>query len=176
MPAKRRAKLDLDSPWKEALLRYLPAFLQFFFPHVHEAVDWTRGYESLDKELHRIMPESEVGTRLADMLFKVWLKDGRETWLLIHVEVQAQPDEDFPQRMFVYYYRIYDLYNQALLSLAVLCDDRPDWQPNQFAVECFGCKVSLEFPIAKLLRYRDRQQELEESSNPFAAIVLAHLT
>jgi hypothetical protein len=173
---KRRPRLDLDSPWKEALLRYLPSFLQLLFARVHEAVDWSRGYESLDKELHRIMPESEVGTRLADMLFKVWLKDGRETWLLIHIEVQAQPDEDFPQRMFVYYYRIYDLYNQALLSLAVLCDDRPDWQPNQFAVECFGCKVSLEFPIAKLLRYRDRQQELEESTNPFAAIVLAHLT
>ena len=108
MPAKQRLKLDLDSPWKEALLRYLPAFLQFFFPHVHEAVDWTRGYESLDKELHRIMPEAKVGTRLADMLFKVWLQDGRETWLLIHIEVQAQPDEAFPRRMFVYYYRLFD--------------------------------------------------------------------
>jgi len=115
--------------------------------HVPEAVDWTRGYESLDKELHRIMPEAEVGNRLADMLFKVWLKDGQETWLLIHIEVQAQPDEAFPRRMFVYYYRLFDLYNQGVLSLAVLCDDRPDWQPNQFAVECFGCKVSLEFPL-----------------------------
>ena len=176
MPAKRRSKLDLDSPWKEALLRYLPAFLQFFFPHVHEAVDWTRGYESLDKELHRIMPEAEVGNRLADMLFKVWLKDGRETWLLIHVEVQAQPDEAFPRRMFVYYYRLFDLYNQGVLSLAVLCDDRPEWQPSQFALERFGCEMSLKFPIAKLLHYRDRQQELEASTNPFAAIVLAHLT
>jgi hypothetical protein len=68
------------------------------------------------------------------------------------------------------------LYNQGVLSLAVLCDDRPEWQPSQFALERFGCRVTLEFPIAKLLHYRDRQQELEASTNPFAAIVLAHLT
>jgi hypothetical protein len=60
------------------------------------AVDWSRGYESLDKELHRIMPESEVSNRLADMLFKVWLHDGQETWLLIHIEIQAQAEEKFP--------------------------------------------------------------------------------
>src|SRR5438105_1818878 len=74
MATKPRAKLDLDSPWKEALLRYLPFFLRFFFPHVYDAIDWSRGYESLDKELRRIMPESDVSNRLADMLFKVWLK------------------------------------------------------------------------------------------------------
>ena len=110
------------------------------------------------------------------MLFKAWLRDGRETWLLIHIEVQAQPNVDFPRRMFVYYYRIYDLYNQAPLSLAVLCDDRPEWQPRKFELERFGCKLSLEFLVAKLLRYQDRKAELEGSSNPLAAIVLAHLS
>jgi hypothetical protein len=36
--------------------------------------------------------------------------------------------------------------------------------------------MSLKFPIAKVLHYRHRQQELEANTNPFAAIVLAHLT
>ena len=176
MPARQRPRLDLDSPWKEALLRYLPFFLRFFFPHIDEAIDWSRGYESLDKELRRIMPESEISNRLADTLFKVWLKDGRESWLLIHVEIQAQPEEEFARRMFVYHYRIFDLYNRAVLSLAVLCDDREDWRPSKYETEQFGCKLLLEFPIAKLLDYRHRKEELESGSNPFAAIVLAHLT
>ena len=49
---------DFDSPWKEALERFLPAFLAFFFPEIHAAVNWGRGYESLDKELQQIARES----------------------------------------------------------------------------------------------------------------------
>ena len=66
-------------------------FVQFFFPDVHADLDWSRGYESLDKELQQIVREGELGPRLADKLFKVWPKDSVELWLLIHVEVQNQP-------------------------------------------------------------------------------------
>ena len=38
--------------------------------------------------------------KMADKLFKVWPKDGVELWLLIHVEVQNQPDEQFGERMY----------------------------------------------------------------------------
>jgi hypothetical protein len=81
---------DLDSPWKEALELFLAPFLEFFFPRVHEGIDWKRGYVSLDKELQQIVRDARVGRRLADKLFKVWRKDVREAWLLIHIEVQGQ--------------------------------------------------------------------------------------
>ncbi len=42
---------DYDSPWKEMLDGYFPAFMAFFFPEAHTDIDWTRGYESLDTEL-----------------------------------------------------------------------------------------------------------------------------
>jgi len=99
---------DYDSPWKEALDRFFPAFLAFFFPEVHALIDWGRGYESLDNELQQVVREAEVGRRLADKLFKVWLKDGREVWVLIHVEVQSQREEAYAERMYVYNYRLYD--------------------------------------------------------------------
>jgi hypothetical protein len=35
----------------------------------HAAIDWTRNYESLDKELQQIVSDSELGLRLADKLF-----------------------------------------------------------------------------------------------------------
>ena len=34
-----------DSPWKEALERFLRAFLEFFFPEMFARIDWSRGYE-----------------------------------------------------------------------------------------------------------------------------------
>jgi hypothetical protein len=46
---------DYDSPWKEALEAYFPLFLAFFFPEVHTAIDWSRGYELLDKELQQVV-------------------------------------------------------------------------------------------------------------------------
>src|SRR5207253_5432946 len=62
---------------------------------------------------------------LADKLFKVWLQEGDEVWLLIHIEVQGQAQAIFPQRMFVYNSRTFDRYNRAVVSLAVLADDQP---------------------------------------------------
>ena len=52
---------DFDSPWKEALDVYLPAFLAFFFPHIHEEIDWSRGHVFLDKELQKIVPKAARG-------------------------------------------------------------------------------------------------------------------
>jgi hypothetical protein len=30
---------DYDSPWKEAIHRFFPDFLQFFYPQVHQDID-----------------------------------------------------------------------------------------------------------------------------------------
>ena len=166
---------EFDSPWKEALERFLPQFLEFFFRKVFEGVDWSRGYESLDKELQQIVREAELGLRLADKLFKVWRLDGEEAWVLIHTEVQNQPEEHFGERMYVYNYRIFDRFRRPVVSLAVLGDEQRDWRPNQFAYSLWGFSLRVEFPIVKLLDYADREAELEAERNPFAAVVLAHL-
>jgi hypothetical protein len=175
MTSGRRTSGDLDSPWKEALQHFLSPFLAFFFPRIHEAIDWKRGYESLDKELQQITRDARVGRRLADKLFKVWRKDGGEAWLLIHVEVQGKRERAFPERMFVYSYRIYDRYRRPVVSLAVLCDDNPNWRPDHFEISNWGCTVGIRFLTAKLLDHRPDEASLERNPNPFAAVVLAQL-
>jgi hypothetical protein len=82
---------DYDSPWKEALDFYFEKFLALLFPDVHAQIDWSRGYESLDKEFQQVVREAQVGRRYVDKLVKVWTKDGDERWILIHVEVQSTP-------------------------------------------------------------------------------------
>jgi adenosine deaminase len=80
---------DADNAWKDALARYFREFTAFFFPAIHAEVDWRRGYEFLDKELAQVMRDAATGRRLADKLVKVYLADGSEKWLLVHVEVQG---------------------------------------------------------------------------------------
>ena len=70
---------DYDSPWKEAIERYLPEFMAFFFPAAHAAIDWSQGYVCLDKELRAVARDAELGRRLVDMLVQVTLTDGAET-------------------------------------------------------------------------------------------------
>jgi hypothetical protein len=99
-PARAPAA-DYDSPWKEALDRYFQAFLAFFFPEAHADIDWSRGYEMLDKELQQIVGAAGRRRRVVDKLAKVWLKTGEERWILVHVEVQTSREADFPRRMYV---------------------------------------------------------------------------
>lgn len=166
---------DRDSPWKEALDRYFEPFLRLLFSAVHELVDWSRGWIALDAELQQVVRDAETGRRLADKLFQVWLKDGGEAWVPVHVEVQGQVDPALPERVFVYHYRIFDRHRRPVVSVVVLADDRPDWRPDRFERELAGCRLELVFPRVKLLDLEDRLPELEADPNPFAVVVLAHL-
>ncbi|ARI82591.1 hypothetical protein BH695_3312 [Microcystis aeruginosa PCC 7806SL] len=51
---------NYDEPWKEALTEYFEAFLCFFFPEVHQLIDWTKIPESLEKELKRITASAKT--------------------------------------------------------------------------------------------------------------------
>jgi hypothetical protein len=166
---------DYDGAWKEALERYFAEFMDFFFPQAHTAIDWSKGYEFLDKELQQVARDAQLGQRRADKLVKVWQKNGDETWVLVHVEVQSQEETGFAERMYVYNYRLFDRYHRRVASLAVLGDERAGWRPNQFAHELWGCRVRFEFPMVKLLDYQEEWTRLEEGENPFATVVMAHL-
>lgn len=166
---------EFDSPWKDALDLYLQSFLALFFPDIHAAIDWSKGYESLDKELSEIIREAELGPTVADKLFRVYLHDGDDTWLLIHIEVQSQPDAEFGERMFKYAYRIIDRYNRDVVSLAILGDMNANWRPQHYERVRFGTGPSMRFRPIKLIDSLDRMEELDRNPSPIAAVVLAHL-
>ncbi len=166
---------DYDNPWKVAIAVYFKAFIAFFFTDIYESIDWTKNYEFLDTELQQVMRDDEIGSRQADKLVKVWLMDGSQTWVLIHLEVQSQYQSNFTERMYVYNSRIFGLYRQKVASLAILADEETSWRPQEYGYQLWGCRVLLQFPVVKLLDYADEWESLEQSTNPFAAIVMAHL-
>jgi len=77
--------------------------------------------------------------------------------------------------MFVYFYRIRDKYNRRVVSLAVLGDDNPKWRPQSFEQDVLGCKVEFTYPMVKLNDFIKDLTPLEESNNPVACLILAHL-
>jgi Domain of unknown function (DUF4351) len=168
-------RADLDGPWKDILRAYFPQAMQFFFPNTAALIDWERSHEFLDKEFIQISKEGELGRRYADQLVKVWRKDGAEFWLLVHIEIQSQSESGFEERMFVYSLRIFDLFRQIPVSLAILCDESDLWRPQRYGADYPDTRLNFEFGVVKLLDWRDRMDELESSNNPFATVVMAHL-
>ncbi len=166
---------DSDSPWKELIEIFFPEFIRFFLPIADPEIDWDRGYEFLDKELQQISADAEVGRRYADKLVKVWTKAGKETWVLVHIEVQGARESGFAKRMYIYRYRIFDRFAVAIASVAILADDNPNWRPEAFETELWGSSDRSQFVSVKLLDYQDQFEQLLQDKNPFAIAVAAHL-
>lgn len=172
---KAQPRTDQDSAWKDVLELFCKDFVEYCLPELYALVNWQRAIEFLDKELHKITKEGLTGNRLVDKLVKVFLKDGEEIWVLIHIEVQGEPDEALPSRMYIYATRLHDKYRKPILSCAILTDTSQNWRPDHYESNFLGSKLRLDFQVIKLLDYQDRILELESSKNPFASVILIQL-
>ena len=85
-------------------------------------------------------------------------------------KVQGTKQAKFAKHIFVYNYRIFDRYDRPVASLAVLADTNKQWKPTSYGFTVLGCKLSLEFPVAKLTDYEKRLDELLVSDNAFGWI------
>ena len=126
------------------------------------------------RDRQKVVHDAEMGTLRVDKLVQVYRLDGTEDWLLVHVEVQSQTDNDLPWRMYQYYHRIADRYKKAVVSLAVLADEQASWRPQVYEQAQWGCKLRFEYLICKLLDYNRTPDELGADLNPMAVVVAAH--
>jgi predicted transposase/invertase (TIGR01784 family) len=164
-----------DKLWKNIIEELFPDFLAFFLPELVHQVDFTRPHQFLDKEFETLFANAQgkQGRRFVDKLAKVFLKEGQEQWVLVHTEIQGYPDKSFEQRMFTYFYRVFDRYQQSIAAIAVFTDDRPGWKPDRFEYQFNRTGLSYYYPVYKVL---DQDEEaLKASDNPFAQVVLATL-
>ena len=166
-----------DSPWKEILEHLFRLVLALFLPEAHDDIDWSRGWQSLDKDLKKLLPDAAASNRWADKLMRVYRRSGAEQLVYLHVEVQGDRDASFPLRMFTTNYRIFDKYQKPVVSLAILGDESLSWKPESYGWDLWGCKMGIEFPVVKLWEYNERWDELESAAvdNPVAMVAMAHL-
>lgn len=154
----------------------LDDFLRFFFPNADRLFDLEKGFEYLDKELEQLFPpeNEKCSPKYVDKLVKVYSRSGVEAWLLVHIEVQGYRDDAFSDRMFTYYYRIWDKYRKPITAFAILTDDCKYYLPGQFEQACLGTSLCFRFNSFKVLDQSD--EELADNDNPFAQAVLVTKT
>jgi len=92
--------MTYDQPFKELLEACLPQFVAAFLPEVARQIDWSH-VELPNTELFTEFPKGN--RRMVDFVAVVRTLVGELEWLVIHVEVEGEPDADFPERMYRYY-------------------------------------------------------------------------
>lgn len=163
-----------DSLWKAILEDVFDDFLRFFFPNATDEFDLERGFEYLDKELEQLFPPDQdtFAPRYVDKLVKVFTKAAgvpSERWMLIHIEVQGYRDAAFAERMFQYYYRIFDKYHQPITAFAIFTDTHRGYQPRQYEQVHWGTRLLYQYNTYKILD--QNPAELRISTNPFALVI-----
>lgn len=161
-----------DILWKSILEDTFDDFLRFFFLDADELFDFDLGFEYLDKELEQLFPpeKDRYAPKYVDKLVKVFTKEGCEEWILVHIEVQGYADRLFADRMFTYYYCIWDKYRRPTTAFAILTDDIESFCPCRFEHSFLGTTLIYGFNTYKIMN--QSEECLAESDNPFAQVIL----
>ncbi len=167
-------KIDYDSHWKEIIGEFFEDFTAFFMPDLYKAADFTRPVEFLEQELLDIFKTKYKGKRINDKLVKVYLKDGTEKWILVHIEVQASFETEFSERMFLYYALIYTKYLiKDITAIAIFTNNKVPKRYKKYEHSLYGTKILYEYNAYRVID--QKEEELLKSKNPFAYAVLANL-
>lgn len=169
---KYTAKIvDQDGLWKTVIGNLFEQFIHFFASDLHAEIDFTKETELLEQELFQQIIQDKSGKRSADQLVKVHLKNGEEKWILIHIEVQSTNEKDFSERMFQYFYRIYDQYSKKVVALAVHTSPHKSRYADDFQYKFFGTRLTYAYNCYKLIDYKT--EELQTSDHIFSKVMLA---
>ena len=158
---------------KAAFEEIFPHLLRFCFPDADKVFDFRKGFVFLDKELTELFPElkKQGGSRFVDMLVKTFLKNGKEEWILVHIEIQGGSTKGFPKRMFQYWYRIYDRYGVDIIALAIFTGNKRQQHPDTFHKIFMGTEITYRYNAYHIFDHSEA--ELLAMDNPFALIVMA---
>src|SRR5580693_9225523 len=101
--------IDHDKLFKELLRAFFLEFIELFYPEVRAYID-PDSLEFLDKE----HGESHEVDLVAKLRFA-----GKDTFFLVHIENQAQPQPNFGERMFNYFARLSQKYRLPVYPIVL---------------------------------------------------------
>ena len=106
-------------------------------------------------------------------MIKLHLDNGQPQYLLVHVEVQGNSQKDFSKRMFRYFYRIYDKFQEDIFTLVILTDPIYSYKPDHFEYKFLDTELKYKYRTYKVIE--QSEDKLKKNDNPFAKAVLASL-
>jgi len=161
--------MNHDRLFKELLTTF---FHEFLFEEIADLIDHSQPPVFLDKEVFGQLTSDR--RRELDLVARVKLA-GEDAHFLVHLEPQAQWIEDFPEKMFRYFARLWDRHELRVYPIAILAFDRPrELQESQLGMRFPGLKVlDFRFSIVQLNRLDWRG--FVDKPNPVASALMARM-
>ena len=165
-------KPKYDILWKGMIEEVIEDLLLFVEPEIGKELDLGRGFQFMDKELAEMYPEptKPANTKVVDKLVKVFLRDGAERHILIHLEVQGKKEKAFARRMFEYYIRIFSKHDCPVAAIAIFTGRSGNKMPGCYEDRCLWMRTRYEYKTVSITDYSD--EVLRASTNPFAAVMM----
>ncbi|WP_084213479.1 Rpn family recombination-promoting nuclease/putative transposase [Thermicanus aegyptius] len=159
-----------DRLFKELIKIFFEDFILLFFPNFHPLISFD-SVTFLSEEVYTDVVKG--GERRVDLLVETKIK-GVERLIIIHIEAQSYYQNDFHERMFIYYSRLYENHRRPILPIAVFSYDEKHDEPDAFTIE---------FPELQVLQFRYLTVELKKKNwrdylrydHPIAAALLSKM-
>ncbi|MBB5171951.1 transposase [Texcoconibacillus texcoconensis] len=162
--------VDHDRLFKELLTTYFEEFMLLFFPEAYEAIDFQE-IRFLPEELYT---DVTVGEKYrVDLLAETKLK-GEDSLIIIHVEPQSYIQDNFDERMFIYFSRLYETYRRKILPIAIFSYDKIREEPASFEMT-FPFTDVLQFHFLTVQLKKKNWRDFIRSENPVAAALLSKM-
>ena len=160
--------MNYDSFWKSLIERFFYSLLKRALPELYEKADTKVKPRFLDKELRSILKTGKRKNRknphYADFVVEVPLKNGDNTWIVFHIEIQQDSGGgNLAERMFHYQVIIYSLYRKNPVALAIIPSGQRKNQRYYYHSH-FGTEISYRYNNLVLSNLDDK--ELKTSDNP----------
>ncbi|BBW95171.1 Rpn family recombination-promoting nuclease/putative transposase [Geobacillus icigianus] len=165
-----KPRIDHDRLFKELLSTFFEEFLLLFFPDVYEHID-VRHLSFLSEELFTDVTAGEK--HRVDLLVETKMK-GEEGLIIVHVEHQSYAQQTFPERMFLYFSRLFQKYRRRIVPIAIFSYDESRDEPSSWRIQ---------FPFLTVLDFRYLTVELRKlpwrayirHDNPVAAALISKM-
>ena len=162
--------VDHDRLFKELITTFFEEFILLFFPEMYEYIDFQH-LSFLSEELFTDVTAGEKYR--VDLLVETKLK-GEDGLIIVHIENQSYVQPSFPERMFIYFSRLFEKYRTNVVPIAVFSYDAIRDEPSSF---------TLQLPFGNILHFRFFTVELRKQNwrnyiridNPIAAALLSKM-
>ena len=169
-PAEKKFRLALDDNWKFLIENNLEDFTAIFLPDLHGEIDYSVKPIFLEQEFRSTLRPFHLGKKFTDKIIKVRLKTGVDKLILIHVEVQHEAEDDFSERMYIYYTLIFLKYRLDITAIAVFTNKEVPPNRGIFRKEAFG--TSIEYRYNSVWSMDKTEEALSASENIFDLALL----
>lgn len=166
---------QFDESWKFGVIFYFPLLIKIFFPKLYDDIDWTQKFIEVSTENVRKSMKDIGGfeKQIADLAFRVFLKS-RQNHVIIHVDIQATPQDNFSARITSYNRNLANEHGRRVISIAILVDKDLSWDPGSTEDNLHGDIQSHVYLILKLLNEVIKSEYLRSEDNPIGWFFLAH--